>query len=176
MIGAHDDVAVPPGCQVLDYELEVAAVVSRDGSSVAPAQARDYIFGYTIFNDWSARDLQAGEMKVGLGPAKGKDFATTLGPFLVTVDELDPLLTADGLLDIDGTVSVNGTVSGRDNLRNMSWSFDELLAQASRGARVRGGGTSSGPERWAMADVSGSSGVGPVSARRSRSSPGTWSR
>jgi 2-keto-4-pentenoate hydratase/2-oxohepta-3-ene-1,7-dioic acid hydratase in catechol pathway len=63
MIGAHDDVAVPPGCQVLDYELEVAAVVSRDGSSVAPAQARDYIFGYTIFNDWSARDLQAGEMR-----------------------------------------------------------------------------------------------------------------
>jgi 2-keto-4-pentenoate hydratase/2-oxohepta-3-ene-1,7-dioic acid hydratase in catechol pathway len=139
MIGAHDDVAVPPGCQVLDYELEVAAVVSRDGTSVAPAQARDYIFGYTIFNDWSARDLQAGEMKVGLGPAKGKDFATTLGPFLVTADELDPLLTADGLLDIDGTVSVNGTVVGQDNLRNMSWSFDELLAQASRGTWVRAG-------------------------------------
>jgi 2-keto-4-pentenoate hydratase/2-oxohepta-3-ene-1,7-dioic acid hydratase in catechol pathway len=139
MIGAHDDVAVPPGCQVLDYELEVAAVVSRDGTSVAPAQARDYIFGYTIFNDWSARDLQAGEMKVGLGPAKGKDFATTLGPFLVTADELDPLLTADGLLDIDGTVSVNGTVVGRDNLRNMSWSFAELLAQASRGTWVRAG-------------------------------------
>jgi 2-keto-4-pentenoate hydratase/2-oxohepta-3-ene-1,7-dioic acid hydratase in catechol pathway len=78
-------------------------------------------------------------MKVGLGPAKGKDFATTLGPFLVTADELDPLLTADGLLDIDGTVSVNGTVIGRDNLRNMSWSFDELLAQASCGTWVRAG-------------------------------------
>src|ERR1700756_4310033 len=109
-------------------------------------------------------------------PGQGQGFRYHARPFLVTADELDPLLTADGLLDIDGTVSVNGTVSGRDNLRNMSWSFDELLAQASRGARVRGGGTSSGPERWAMADVSGSSGVGPVSARRSRSSPGTWSR
>jgi 2-keto-4-pentenoate hydratase/2-oxohepta-3-ene-1,7-dioic acid hydratase in catechol pathway len=139
MIGAHDDVAVPPGCQVLDYELEVAAIVSQDGSSIAPAQARDYIFGYTIFNDWSARDLQAAEMKAALGPAKGKDFATTLGPFLVTADELDPYLTADGLLDVVGTVSVNGTVTGRDNFRNMSWSFDELLAQASRGTWIKAG-------------------------------------
>ncbi|KQU29408.1 MULTISPECIES: fumarylacetoacetate hydrolase family protein [unclassified Rhodococcus (in: high G+C Gram-positive bacteria)] len=139
MIGAHDDVAVPPACQVLDYELEIAAVVSRDGMSIAPDKARDHIFGYTIFNDWSARDTQLAEMKVGLGPTKGKDFATTLGPFLVTADELDPHLTADGLLDVDGTVSVNGTVTGRDNLRNMSWSFDELVAQASRGTWVKAG-------------------------------------
>ncbi|GHP19084.1 hydroxylase [Rhodococcus sp. NKCM2511] len=139
MIGAHDDVAVPPECRVMDYELEVAAVVSRDGASISPAQARDHIFGYTIFNDWSARDTQGGEMKVGLGPTKGKDFATTLGPFLVTADELDPHLTSDGLLDLDGTVSVNGTVTGRDNLRNMSWSFDELVAQASRGTWVKAG-------------------------------------
>ncbi|MEU0312113.1 fumarylacetoacetate hydrolase family protein [Nocardioides sp. NPDC006273] len=139
MIGAHDDVAIPPGCRVFDYELEVAAVVSRDGSSVAPADASDYIFGYVIFNDWSARDIQKQEMKVGLGPSKGKDSATTLGPFLVTADELDGRRTAEGLLDLDASVSVNGTVIGRDNLRNMSWSFDELLAHASRGTWVKAG-------------------------------------
>ncbi|WP_329407932.1 fumarylacetoacetate hydrolase family protein [Nocardia vinacea] len=139
MIGAYDDVAVPPGCDVLDYELEVAAVISGDGSSVAPHDARSHIFGYTIFNDWSARDIQTREMKVGLGPTKAKDFATTLGPFLVTADEIDEFRTSDGFLDLEATVSLNGTVIGRDNLRNMSWTFDELVAQASRGTWVRSG-------------------------------------
>ncbi len=79
LIGAHDDVPVPPGCEVLDFELEVAVVVGRDGASLSPEQAREHIFGYTVLNDWSARDLQRREMKVQLGPAKGKDSATTLG-------------------------------------------------------------------------------------------------
>src|SRR6185437_15697342 len=77
LIGAHDDVAVPPGCELLDYELEVAVVVGRDGASLSPEQASEHIFGYTVLNDWSARDLQRREMGVHLGPAKGKDFATT---------------------------------------------------------------------------------------------------
>ena len=114
-------------------------------------------------------------MKVGLGPAKGKDFATTLGPFLVTADELDPHLTADGLLDLDGTVSVNGTVTGRDNLRNMSWSFDELVAQASRGTWVRSGDVL-GSGTLGNGGCLGELWVAPVRARRSHSSPATWSR
>src|SRR3954452_10633655 len=90
LIGAHDDVPVPPGSQRFDFELEVAVVVGRDGTTLSPEQARDHVFGYTILNDWSARDLQGREMKVNLGPATGKDSATTLGPWLVTADELEP--------------------------------------------------------------------------------------
>ena len=98
VIGPDDDVPVPPGSSVLDFELEVAAVIGREGRHLAPERAREHIAGYTIFNDWSARDLQAREMKVSLGPAKGKDTATTLGPWLVTADELEPYRDADGFL------------------------------------------------------------------------------
>jgi len=72
LIGAHDDVPVPPGCEMLDFELEVAVVVGRDGASLSAEQAREHIFGYTVLNDWSARDLQRREMKAMLGPAKGE--------------------------------------------------------------------------------------------------------
>jgi 2-keto-4-pentenoate hydratase/2-oxohepta-3-ene-1,7-dioic acid hydratase in catechol pathway len=139
LVGAHDDVAVPPGCELLDFELEVAAVVGRDGASLTPEQARDHVFGYTIFNDWSARDLQRREMRVNLGPAKGKDFATTLGPWLVTADELEPYRDADGFLALDLRVSVNGAEVGQDLLANMGWPFDDLIAYASRGTSVRAG-------------------------------------
>ena len=90
IIGPADDVPVPPGCRAFDFELEVAAVIGRPGRDLTPEQARDHIVGYTIFNDWSARDLQSAEMRVGLGPAKGKDTSTTFGPWLVTADELEP--------------------------------------------------------------------------------------
>ncbi len=139
MVGAHDDVAVPPGCSVLDFELEVAAVIGRDGASVSPEDAREHVFGYTVFNDWSARDLQAREMKVSLGPAKGKDFATTLGPWLVTADELEPFRDAEGFLALEMRVSVNGELVGHDLLSNMGWPFEELVAYASRGTVVRAG-------------------------------------
>ncbi len=139
LIGAHDDVAIPPGCQVLDYELEVAVVVGRDGASLSPEQAREHVFGYTVLNDWSARDLQRREMNVHLGPAKGKDFATTLGPWLVTADELEPYRDAAGFLALDLRASVNGTLTGQDLLSNMGWPFEELISYASRGAWVRTG-------------------------------------
>ena len=139
LIGADDDVPVPPGCELLDFELEVAAVVGRDGSSLSPEQAREHVFGYTVLNDWSARDLQRREMKVMLGPAKGKDFATTLGPWLVTADELEPYRDDDGFLALDLRVSVNGELVGQDLLSNMGWPFEELIAYASRGTEVRAG-------------------------------------
>ena len=119
LVGPYDDVPVPPGCQMLDFELEVAAVVGRDGASLTPERAGEHIFGYTILNDWSARDLQRREMKVGLGPAKGKDSATTLGPWLVTADELEPYRDADGFLALDLRVSVNRQEIGQDLLSNM---------------------------------------------------------
>ncbi|SDF42024.1 2-keto-4-pentenoate hydratase/2-oxohepta-3-ene-1,7-dioic acid hydratase (catechol pathway) [Lentzea fradiae] len=139
LVGAHDDVAVPPGCERLDFELEVAAVIGVAGSDLTPGEARHHIAGYTILNDWSARDLQFREMAVRLGPCKGKDFATTLGPFLVTADEVEPHRDADGFLSLGMTVAVNGTEIGRDLLSNMSWPFEDLVAYASRGTEVRPG-------------------------------------
>jgi 2-keto-4-pentenoate hydratase/2-oxohepta-3-ene-1,7-dioic acid hydratase in catechol pathway len=139
LIGAQDDVPVPPGSQALDFELEVAVVIGREGRDLTPEQARAHIAGYTLFNDWSARDLQAREMQVGLGPCKGKDTATTLGPYLVTADELEPYRDADGFLRLALTAEINGTVVGKDLLSNMSWTFEEMIAYASRGTVVRPG-------------------------------------
>ncbi len=98
-----------------------------------------HILGYTILNDWSARDLQGREMKVKLGPAKGKDTATTLGPWLVTADELEPHRNPEGLLDLALTVQVNGHNVGQDRLANMAWTFEEMAAYASRGTWIRPG-------------------------------------
>ena len=114
-------------------------MVGRDGASLTPEQARDHVFGYTVMNDWSARDLQRREMKVNLGPAKGKDSATTLGPWLVTADELEPYRDADGFLALGMEVSVNGEVVGHDLLSNMGWTFEDLISYASRGTEVRAG-------------------------------------
>ncbi|MFI8075316.1 fumarylacetoacetate hydrolase family protein [Streptomyces sp. NPDC086033] len=136
MYGPYDDIPMPPGSQVLDFELEVAAVIGREGRDLTPEQAREHIVGYTVFNDWSARDLQSAEMKVGLGPCKGKDTATTLGPYLVTADELEPYRDAEGFLRLALTAEVNGQVVGKDLLSNMSWTFEEMVAYASRGTRV----------------------------------------
>ncbi|MEV5842530.1 fumarylacetoacetate hydrolase family protein [Streptomyces sp. NPDC051985] len=137
--GPHDDIPVPPGSQVLDFELEVAAVIGTEGRDLTPEQAREHIVGYTVFNDWSARDLQSAEMKVNLGPCKGKDTATTLGPYLVTADEFEKYRDPDGFLRLALTASVNGVVVGEDLLSNMSWTFEEMVAYASRGTWVRPG-------------------------------------
>ncbi|EGX58060.1 hydroxylase [Streptomyces zinciresistens K42] len=134
--GPDDAISVPPGSAVLDFELEVGAVVGREGRDLTPEQAREHIVGYTVFNDWSARDLQSAEMKVGLGPCKGKDTATSLGPYLVTADELEPYRDTDGFLRLALTASVNGVTVGEDLLSHMSWTFEEMTAYASRGTRV----------------------------------------
>jgi 2-keto-4-pentenoate hydratase/2-oxohepta-3-ene-1,7-dioic acid hydratase in catechol pathway len=119
----------PVTCRALDFELEVGVVLGAGGSSLTEAEAADAIFGYTIVNDWSARDLQSREMQVGLGPAKGKDFATSIGPWIVTADELPSL-------DLDCRVSVNGLHVGGDLLSNMHWTFPEMIAYASRDSVV----------------------------------------
>jgi 2-keto-4-pentenoate hydratase/2-oxohepta-3-ene-1,7-dioic acid hydratase in catechol pathway len=132
IIGPDDEVAAPPGSAALDYELEVAAVIGRDGADLTAETATAHIAGFCIMNDWSARDLQAVEMRQGLGPAKGKDFATALGPWIVTPDELD-----DG--DLVMTATVNGREYSRGNLADLHWSFGDLIAHASRGTRVVAG-------------------------------------
>ncbi len=139
LIGSGADVPMPPGCDLLDFELEVAAVIGTAGGDLTAEQARGHIVGYTVFNDWSARDLQFREMKVHLGPCKGKDFASTVGPVLVTADELEPYRDGEGFLQLAMSVEVNGREIGRDLLSNMGWPFEDLVAYASRGAQVRPG-------------------------------------
>lgn len=133
----------PPVTQKLDFELELAVVIGgvpgSDGSNLDADAARAHIFGYTIMNDWSARDLQAREMKVRLGPCKGKDFGMTLGPWIVTADELEGYLDEDGFLAVRAEVFVNGELIGEDLVSNMGWPFPELVAYASRNSRVAPG-------------------------------------
>jgi len=126
----------PPVTARLDFELEVAAVLSTRGSNLSAEEGEDAIFGYTIMNDWSARDLQAREMQVRLGPCKGKDFATSLGPWIVTPDELEPYRDADGFLALRAEAYINDELVGEDLVSNMGWPFGELVAYASRASVV----------------------------------------
>ncbi len=128
-----DDTLGMPHTERLDYELEVACVIGREGRNVDPDEVWDYIAGFTIMNDWSARDLQAEEMSVGLGPAKGKDFATSLGPYLVTPDELEAYISDDERrIRLDMIARVNGRELSRGNLGDMHYSWGEIIAHASR--------------------------------------------
>ncbi len=127
----------PPATARLDYELEVAVVLGGEpGENLSPDEAAGRIFGYTIFNDWSARDIQIEEMRRMLGPAKGKDFAGSLGPWIVTADEVADRRDADGFLALRAEVYVNGELTGADLLSNASWSFAEIISYASRASRV----------------------------------------
>lgn len=136
--GPGEHIPIPPGCRRLDFELEVAAVIGRPGRNLTAEESGEHIAGYTIFNDWSARDLQLAEMRLGLGICKGKDFANTLGPWIVTADELESHREGDRL-DLDLRAFVNDREIGDDTLANMAWSFEELVSYASRGTSVRTG-------------------------------------
>lgn len=135
-----EEIAIPAGCSQLDFETEVAAVLGHvpgsSGSNLTPEEAHRHIFGYTVFNDWSARDLQRREMKVSLGPCKGKDFAGTLGPWIVTADEFEDRHDAEGFLSLRMSVAVNDEPVGEDLLANMGWPFAELVAYASQDSLV----------------------------------------
>lgn len=152
------DIPMPPFTQKLDFELEVAMIVKHTVRDVPIEEAAEHIAGFCLFNDWSARDIQGREMSVGLGPSKGKDFANTLGPWITTPDELEQYREGDRYA-LEMSVAINGDVVGTDNLRNMSWSFEEMLVHASRDAWVGAGdvlatGTASQgalSERWARA-------------------------
>jgi fumarylacetoacetate (FAA) hydrolase len=126
VLGPDEAVRRPPSTGMLDFELEIAAVIGTDAE----------IAGFALLNDWSARDVQRREMTVGLGPAKGKDFATSLGPWLVTPDELP----FDGeRLGLEATAAVNGRIVARASAKEMHFSWPELVAQAARDTRLRAG-------------------------------------
>ncbi len=142
VIGQGPMQVMPEHLKKLDFELEAAIVIGKKGRNIKAADADNYIAGYTIMNDWSARYLQMEEMKLSLGPAKGKDFATALGPWLVTKDELESkrIPSADGdRYDLTMTCTVNGTTLSRGNLKDMTWSFAQLIERASYGVTLMPG-------------------------------------
>jgi fumarylacetoacetate (FAA) hydrolase len=130
---------MPRHLEKLDFELEAAIVVGKEARDVPAARADELIFGLTIMNDFSARVLQMDEMKLSLGPAKGKDFATGLGPWLVTMDELAPHVTktANGLhFDLGMRAFVNGVQVSSGNVKDMTWTFAQILERASYGVTL----------------------------------------
>lgn len=132
IFGHEDEIPCPPYTHAMDYELEVAVVIGRGGMNIKAEEAEKHIFGYTIFNDWSARDVQRKEMAVGLGPAKGKDFASALGPVIVTRETLaDKATGRPGVYDLAMSARVNGVEMSRGNFKDMHWSFGEIIARAS---------------------------------------------
>jgi 2-keto-4-pentenoate hydratase/2-oxohepta-3-ene-1,7-dioic acid hydratase in catechol pathway len=138
LLGPRDDVPLTYGTEKFDYELEVAAVIGRPGSSIAPARAHEHIVGYTVYCDWSARDIQMNEMPLMLGPAKGKDGANSIGPVLVTADEIEERRSGKGF-DLAMTAHVNGEPVSSGNWSQIDWGFDDVVAYASRGTHLRAG-------------------------------------
>jgi fumarylacetoacetate (FAA) hydrolase len=152
--GNDQQVPYPTGSRAVDFELEIACVIGREGKDIAVEAAASYIAGYTIMNDWSARDLQLQDMKLNLGPGKGKDFATSLGPWLVTPDELAVYRHGQGAMvssgapqddpsseryDMTMLARINGKEVSRGNFNHIYYSFPQMIAWASRNARLRPG-------------------------------------
>jgi fumarylacetoacetate (FAA) hydrolase len=138
VVGPGDPVPVPPRSQELDFELEVAVVLGRGGRDVPLDAVDDLVAGFTVMNDWSARDVQRREMQLSMGPVKGKDFATSLGPCLVTRTEFAP----GGLREVPSaamTARVNGVEYSRNDLDTLYWSFAEMVVYAAEGVTLKPG-------------------------------------
>ena len=140
-----DEIRIPDYCEQFDFEFEFAAIIGKGGADIPREEALDHIYGFTIYNDFSARDFQAREMSVGLGPAKGKDFQNghVFGPVLVTRDEIPDVYALD----------MHATVAGEDWCRSstgtLHWRFEDMIAHASRSETLRvgeifGSGTTGG--------------------------------
>ncbi|HEX2849359.1 MAG TPA: fumarylacetoacetate hydrolase family protein [Acidimicrobiales bacterium] len=134
--GPDDEIRPPIGTRCLDYELEVACVIGREATDLDPSDPAtlSVIAGFTILNDWSARDVQTKEMKQNIGPIKGKDFATSIGPWLVTPDELEGFAT--GRPKARMQARVNGETWSDGNLGDIHFSWPELLSFASQDSRL----------------------------------------
>lgn len=138
LYGSGEPVKAQPSSQCRDFEFEIGFIIGKEGRDIPASQAMDHIFGFTILNDWSARDLQTEEMTVGLGPAKGKDYATSLGPVIVTRDELSAKLCPDDptRLDLATKLSINGKVIRENNTKSILHSFASMIERASRDVTV----------------------------------------
>jgi fumarylacetoacetate (FAA) hydrolase len=138
-IRAPDEpVWAPDSSRELDYELEIAALIDTPVKNLSSARGEEAIGGYFLMNDWSARDLQREETTVRLGPAKGKDFATTLGPYLVTPDEIAGARAGKGY-DLAASATINGSIISRGTWRDIHFSFGEMVDRASADVQLRPG-------------------------------------
>jgi 2-keto-4-pentenoate hydratase/2-oxohepta-3-ene-1,7-dioic acid hydratase in catechol pathway len=146
--GPGDVIEWPKYCEKFDFELELAVVIGRRGKNISKADARRYIAGYTIWNDWSARDQQMKEGPLGMGPSKGKDFDTgnTIGPYLVTADELD-------VSNLRMTAKVNGETWTDSSSAGRQFSFEDLIAHVSQSETIHPG------ELWGSGTTTGGSGL-----------------
>ena len=139
IVGDGAVVYAPRGCQELDFELELGVVIGKPGRDIAEADAWDHVLGFTIVNDLSARDLQRAEMKVGLGPAKGKDFATAIGPQLIPIDTVRDKIDNDGRISLSMSCDVNGKRLSKGNSADMHFTWPQIIAHASRDAELMPG-------------------------------------
>ena len=129
LLGHDQQLTWPRYSEKMDYELELACIVGKEGIDLTEEEAAGHIGGYAVMNDWSARDIQFDEMAVGLGPAKGKDFGTSVGPWVVTPDEFNP---ADARM----TARINGELWSDGNIGQIHWSFPRMIAHVSMDERV----------------------------------------
>ena len=146
--GPDDVIEWPKYCEKFDFELELAVVIGRRGKNIKKSDARRYIAGYTIWNDWSARDQQMKEGPLGMGPSKGKDFDTgnTIGPYLVTADELD-------VSNLRMTAKINGEMWTDSNSSGRQFSFEDLIVHVSQSETIHPG------ELWGSGTTTGGSGL-----------------
>lgn len=135
LVGHDAEVYAPAGSSELDYELELGAIVGHGGRDIAPEKAWDHVYGFTIINDFSARDLQRREMAVGLGSAKGKDFATAVGPWLVAKRIVADRIAGEKLT-LEMTARVNGRERSRGNSSALHHTLPRMIAHASRDAEL----------------------------------------
>lgn len=140
IFGPGDVIPYPHYTRALDYELEIACIIAAAGKDIPEHAAESYIFGFTIFNDWSARDEQRREMRLGLGPAKGKDFASSFGPWIVTPDEIQARATGrPGVYDLQMSARVNGQLRSQSNFQSIYHSVGALIARASQAVMLNPG-------------------------------------
>jgi len=139
LYGHNSKILYPSGTTELDFELEFAVIIANGGTNITEDNAQKYIAGYTICNDWSARDLQREEMGLNLGPAKGKDFATSFGPYLVTPDELEDSINDSGKLDLKMKCYVNNKIISDGNTNDLYHPFTSMIERASKNARLLSG-------------------------------------
>jgi len=137
--GHGSEIPYPKKTNELDFELEFAVIIAGAGSDIPSKDADRHIAGYTICNDWSARDLQREEMAMSLGPAKGKDFATSFGPYMVTPDELEDAWDENGKLNLRMTCHVNGTLISDGNTNDLYHPFKDMIERASMNTKLLSG-------------------------------------
>jgi 2-keto-4-pentenoate hydratase/2-oxohepta-3-ene-1,7-dioic acid hydratase in catechol pathway len=139
VIGSMEELHYPRYTKELDYEMELAFIIGKEGKNISADSYEEYVAGVTIANDWSARDVQRAETRIGLGPAKGKDFATSLGPFMLTAGDLSLCKISRGKYDIQLSGIVNGKTYGSGNMKDIYFDLGSIIERASEEVTLRRG-------------------------------------